>query len=93
MRFYVNWLERSFWIRHTPGVSRAWVRAERNGDEFVITDPGGFDLPKRDGPFLVIQLNRENRLIAGPQTLKNRLALARWLRPRSTCPIPTDPRM
>jgi len=93
MRFYVNWIERGFQMVHKPGVSRAWVRLESDGRQLILTDVGGFDLPHRNGPFLICIVNRDDELSDGPVELPNRLALARWLRERSTIPIPTDPRM
>lgn len=93
MRFYVNWIERGFQMVHKPGVSRAWVSVESEGRQLILTDVGGFDLPHRNGPFLICIVNRDDELLDGPVELPNRLALARWLRERSTIPIPTDPRM
>ena len=93
MRFYTNWIERAFGVIQKPGVSRAWRRTERDGTEIILTDLGGFDLPNRDGPFCAIHLDGEDRVVAGPKVLYSRLALAVWLRQRSTCPIPTDPRL
>ncbi|MEM6365691.1 MAG: hypothetical protein AAF745_14780 [Planctomycetota bacterium] len=93
MLFYFNWIERGFRLLHKPGVSRAWVRVESDGRQLILTDIGGFDLPNRDGPFLICIINRDDELIDGPVELPNRLALARWLGQRSTIPIPTDPRM
>ena len=78
---------------HQPGISRAWVRVESDGRQLILTDPGGFDLPGRDGPFLVCMIGRDNEILDGPVQLSNRLALARWLRDRCSIPIPTDPRM
>ncbi|SMP45888.1 hypothetical protein SAMN06265222_10218 [Neorhodopirellula lusitana] len=93
MLFYVNWIERGFQVHHKPGVSRAWVRAESDGRQLILTDLGGFDLPSRDGPFQACVLSADNVLLDGPVQIPTRLALARWLRDRSDVPIPTDPRM
>ena len=93
MRFYINWIERGFQMVHKPGVSRALVRVESDGRQLILTDVGGFDLPHRNGPFVICIVNRDDELLDGPVELPNRLALARWLRERSTIPIPTDPRM
>lgn len=93
MRFYLEWIERGFQVVHTPGVARAWIRTEADGIQLILTDLGGFDLPSTDGPFQICVINRDAQLIDGPAQLSNRLALARWLRERSTIPIPTDPRM
>lgn len=93
MRFYLNWIERGFRMNHTPGVSRAWVRVESDGSQFILTDAGGFDLPHRDGPFQVCVIDSDDQMVEGPVEIVDRLALARWLRERSTVPIPTDPRM
>ncbi len=93
MLFYLNWIERGFRVFHKPGVSRAWIRVESDGRQLILTDTGGFDLPNRNGPFQICVLNQDDEFTEGPVTLPNRLALARWLRERSTIPIPTDPRM
>lgn len=93
MLFYFNWIERGFQIVHKPGVSRALVRVESDGRQLVLTDTGGFDLPDRNGPFQICIINSGDELLEGPVELPSRLALARWLRERSTIPIPTDPRM
>lgn len=93
MRFYVNWIERGFRVEHRPGISRAWVRVEKDGRQLILTDPGGFDLPCRDGPFQVCMVSRDNEMLDGPVQLGNRLSLARWLRSRSAIPIPTDPKI
>lgn len=91
MLFYVNWIERGFQITQEPGVSRARVRVESDGRQLILTDVSGFDLPPRDGPFLICILSRDDELIEGPVAFSTRLSLARWLRERSTIPIPTDP--
>lgn len=93
MLFYRNWIERGFQMVHKPGVSRAWVRVESDGRQLILTDTGGFDLPDPNGPFQICIFNRVDEVTDGPVELPNRLALARWLRERSTVPIPTDPRM
>ncbi len=93
MLFYVNWLERGFRVVHTPGIARAFVRVENNGDHFTLTDLGGFDLPQRNGPFQATHFNKHDEVIEGPIICNTRLGLAAWLRSRSTIPIPTDPRM
>ena len=93
MLFYFNWIERGFQMVHKPGVSRAWVRTESDGRQLILTDTSGFDLPCREGPFQICIINRDDEVMEGPVLLKSRLALARWLRERSTIPIPTDPRM
>ncbi|MEO1615484.1 MAG: hypothetical protein AAFV88_06515 [Planctomycetota bacterium] len=93
MLFYINWIERGFQVVHKPGVSRAYVRIEDDGRQLILTDSGGFDLPNRDGPFHICVINRDDQMVDGPVVLPTRLALARWLRERSTVPIPTDPRM
>lgn len=93
MLFYLNWIERGFRMAHKPGVSRAWVRVEPDGRQLILTDPNGFDLPDRDGPFQICIINRNDQVADGPTELPDRLALARWLRERSTIPIPTDPRL
>lgn len=93
MRFFVNWIERGFRVDHKPGVSRAWVRVEKDGRQLILTDLGGFDLPSRGGPFQVCVISRDDEMLDGPVQHSNRLALARWLRDRSSIPIPTDPRM
>ncbi|MBB3209580.1 hypothetical protein FHS27_005420 [Rhodopirellula rubra] len=93
MRFYSHWIERAFSLTHTPGIARSWQRVEPNGSLIVLTDAGGFDLPSREGPFLATHLSAHDELLSGPELLPTRLSLAVWLRSRSTCPIPTDPRM
>lgn len=93
MRFYHDWIERAFRVEHQPGVARSWQRIEPDGSLIVLTDEGGFDLPSRDGPFLACHFSSDDELLGGPDPLPTRLALAVWLRARSTCPIPTDPRM
>lgn len=93
MLFYLNWIERGFQMVHRPGISRAWVRVEADGRQLILTDTGGFDLPDREGPFQICIVNRNDEMTDGPIELVDRLALARWLRERSTIPIPTDPRM
>lgn len=93
MLFYFNWIERGFKVHHKPGVSRAFIRTEADGRQLILTDLGGFDLPNRNGPFLICVIDRNDQLVDGPVELPTRLALARWLRERSTIPIPTDPRM
>ena len=93
MLFYFNWIERGFSMHHKPGISRAWVRVEPDGRQLILTSPGGFDVPSRDGPFHACIINRDDQMVDGPIELPTRLALARWLRERSTVSIPTDPRM
>ena len=93
MLFYFHWIERGFQMVQKPGVSRAWLRLESDGRQLILTDTGGFDLPDREGPFQICILDRDDEVTDGPTELPNRLALARWLRERSTIPIPTDPRM
>ena len=93
MLFYINWIERGFQVHQQPGVSRAWIRIEDDGRQLILTDESGFDLPSRNGPFLICLLDRDNELIDGPQWIATRLSLAKWLRQRSNIPIPTDPRM
>ena len=93
MLFYVNWIERGFRVSHTPGVSRAYMRVEPDGRHLILTDQGGFDLPSRDGPFQICIISDDDQMLDGPTELPTRLALARWLRGRSSIPIPTDPRM
>jgi len=93
MLFFIDWIERGFNVDHRPGVSRAWVRVEKDGRQLILTDLGGFDLPSRDGPFQACVVNGDDEMVDDPIQLPTRLALARWLRERSTIPIPTDPRM
>ncbi|OYP34224.1 hypothetical protein [Rhodopirellula sp. MGV] len=93
MRFYQQWIERAFRVEHRPGIARSYWRVEPDGTIIMLTDEGGFDLPSRDGPFLAIHMDRDNNVLCGPECLPTRLSLAVWLRPRSTCPIPTDPRI
>ncbi|MDG2221961.1 MAG: hypothetical protein P8L85_11300 [Rubripirellula sp.] len=93
MLFYINWIERGFRVDHKPGVSRAYVRTESDGRQVILTDLGGFDLPSRDGPFRICVINRDDQVVDGPVDIPTRIALARWLRVRSSIPIPTDPRM
>ncbi|TWU17374.1 hypothetical protein Pla52o_51780 [Novipirellula galeiformis] len=93
MRFYINWLERGFRVVHTPGIARAYMRIENDGDFFVLTDLGGCDLPQRNGPFQITQFSKDDQVVDGPMVLDSRLGLAAWLRSRCTIPIPTDPRM
>lgn len=91
--FYLNWVERGFLVQHKPGFSRAWMRVESDGRQLILSDVGGFDLPPRDGPFHACILDSDDQVVHGLIELPNRLSLARWLRERSTIPIPTDPRM
>ncbi|MFG0288433.1 MAG: hypothetical protein ACF8CQ_09665 [Rhodopirellula sp. JB044] len=93
MTLYKQWIENGFEVQHTPGVSRSLIRIETNGDYFLLTDSGGYDIPNDDGPFRIMQLSRTGMLIDGPTNFGNRLALAAWLRRRSSIAIPTDPRM
>jgi len=93
VRLYDSWIDRGFDVYHTPGVSRAWVRTETDGEQFLLTDAIGFDLPDHDGPFQIFHFASDGELIAGPVRLETRLALAAWLRQRTTIPIPTDPRI
>lgn len=93
MRFYANWIERGFRLEHAPGISRAWVRTEPDGRQLVLTEPGGYDLPSRDGPFQICLFGSDDQVLEGPVEIHSRLALAHWLRDRSTIAIPTDPRM
>lgn len=93
MRFYQQWIERAFRVEHVPGVARSWQRFEPDGSLIILTDAGGFDLPNRNGPFYATHLGQDDLVLAGPIQLPTRLSLAVWLRVRSTCPIPTDPRV
>jgi len=92
MRWYSAWLETEFRVHHSPGVARAWLRIEPTGDWYMVTDPGGYDLPERDGPFVVTHVARGPEHDEDPQLLPHRAALAAWLRERTTCRIPTDNR-
>lgn len=91
--FYFNWVQRGFRVDHRPGVSRAYVREEPQGDFFLLTDPGGFDLPDQNGPFQITHFSAQQDVLDGPCDFANRLELAAWLNTRSTIPIPTDPRV
>ncbi|MEM6469829.1 MAG: hypothetical protein AAF802_09780 [Planctomycetota bacterium] len=93
MPLQFNWIERGFQIVRRPGISRAWIRVEPDGRQLILTDTHGFDLPNREGPFQICVISHDDELIEGPIELSTPLALARWLRERSTIAIPADPRM
>lgn len=93
MRLYDRWLELQFGVTQTPGVARALTHFENNGDQTIITDAGGFDLPNRNGPFLVYRVARDGRTLDEPTLIESRHILARWLYNRIRIHIPTDPRL
>jgi len=57
MTLYDHWIERNFQVHHTPGISRSLVRIEDNGEHFLLTDVGGYDVPSTNGPFQIMHFS------------------------------------
>lgn len=71
-----------FEVEHTPGIARSLIRIEGDGDQIIVTDEEGYDLPSSQGPFKVMCISRDNDLIAGPEMFESFDGIIEWLASR-----------
>ena len=69
----------SFEVQHTPGVARALVKVCESGNQIMVTDVGGYDLPPAEGPFQVMLLTAYDEPIEGPLEFADKVAMQQWI--------------